>query len=90
MAEAVIAEVEAVEAGRAGGPEREGWLTLARRIIDAVDRGERVDDLIEEGYRHLLFSRSEAVRRNPAPTTSEEMERMIVFRLPEEIKERLG
>jgi hypothetical protein len=65
-------------------------MTLARRIIEAVDRGEPVDDLIEEGYRHVLFVRSEAVRRNPPPSTLEEMERMIVFRSPEEIKERLG
>lgn len=72
----------------AKGEEMAGWERYVGRLIAAVDAGEPILPLIEEGYWQVLFLRDELAQRSGPPKTPADWARMLVLDDADEIRLR--
>lgn len=86
MAEMVVATIGAL--GPEPSPERTQWLSYGDSLLAAIDAQEsaEINLLLEEGYRHALFSGSERSRRSAPPREGEALNGVMVFQSSADVK----
>ena len=82
-----IRMVREIHAHVMSSPQEYGrWDAWIARLLAASHAGEPVEDLIEKGYRHLLFVRQHG--DDHPPQTREEWAGVLVFNSADEIRQR--